>query len=148
MRPRSSRLPRPSRESRIVLFCIVTLLLCVGLIIFAVPPAAVMGLMTWAILALCINACDVSEIAGRLLHVTAQLEESERNLNALRAESGRLSPDRATQRQRLSKLVSSGCEQTRGRAVPCRYLRSRPAPRKLSMNGDIARFADESDRGH
>jgi hypothetical protein len=57
----------PPREAWVVVFSVVTLLLTIGLIASKFPAVVVIGLATWVVLALCINSCDVSELAGRLL---------------------------------------------------------------------------------
>ena len=128
---------RPPREARVVVFCVVTLLLALGLVAAKVPPVVVLGLVTWAVLALCINACDVAELAGRLLHVTAQLEDAERSLTALRQERDQLMRALAAARKQLAQAVADAQEPASGRSGIARLLQARMGMswRRPSRNG-------------
>lgn len=117
---------RPTREARTVLLCVVTLLLALGLVASKVPPAVVLGLVTWAVLALCFNSCDFSELAGRLLHVTSKLEDAERNLAVVRAERDRLALELAANKGQPVGPTHDSHPAERGRRKPGRKTGTRP----------------------
>jgi hypothetical protein len=100
-----------------VIFCLTTLLFFLGLVAFKVPPAVILGMATWMILALCNAASDLAELALENRHAREALAAAERALAAVRLERDRLAQDLAAAREALERVKGK-----KGTAAPGRWV--------------------------